>query len=632
MAVISPDTFNALRQYVGVRLQQGVPLVDADWNAMEDTRRFEVRSFLKWFVGDGIPEENDGFRIVGQGVANDFQISQGFTGAVDAVRNIGRCLVDGMDLIIQTDAMFRGQPLHVSQPGAGALAAALGVSTVAEMAELDGTVAVFIDGWERLVTPSEDPTLVFSGLGTESCARLKREWVVRARVGSAAPVAGDADFVIGHSYCLLATIARRTGVQEVDAADVTDQRERGLLVLPSTLLTDAFGTGVTDYRHGVGRPVISLREAINALLRGEQPATPDAPISPAPGIDIHRRALFFDLTNGLVAVWQSNRVAAQNHVFAARLDLGAIGSGFAVPPVQATTGASGFTDPYGVILPNHDLLVAYTRGTGPNADVVMKRAPLAGLSAAAEQQVAATAGVQESSPFIVVSGDAAVIVYHDASSSLWTYRRFRHTDNTFLDATGQVFSAVVTGQHDLHAARDGAGNVWAAFRAGNDVRAMEFNPATGAASNDVVRDSGLGVDDQPFVLARQNGEIWVFWRSPGGLHVSVFAGGAWGPVQAMPNTAAGDRQPSAVEEAGGAVWLFWTRGPTAPVAAGDIFLMRRNPDSGAWGQPRQMTLSPADDATAFALIEPVTNAIWVLWSSDRTGDLDLFTKRLITSI
>ena len=57
MAVITADTFDPLRSYIGVRIQQGVPLVDADWNEAHDVRKFEVQAFLKWFVGNGVPEQ-----------------------------------------------------------------------------------------------------------------------------------------------------------------------------------------------------------------------------------------------------------------------------------------------------------------------------------------------------------------------------------------------------------------------------------------------------------------------------------------------------------------------------------------------------------------------------------------------
>ncbi|MFX0201318.1 MAG: hypothetical protein ACFFCW_34810, partial [Candidatus Hodarchaeota archaeon] len=37
--------------------------MDADWNEMEDIRKFELETFLKWFVGDGVPEGSNAFEI-----------------------------------------------------------------------------------------------------------------------------------------------------------------------------------------------------------------------------------------------------------------------------------------------------------------------------------------------------------------------------------------------------------------------------------------------------------------------------------------------------------------------------------------------------------------------------------------
>lgn len=62
---ISRDTFNIFKHYNGVRLQQGVPLVDADWNEMEDIRKFELQNLLKWFIGNGVPSSWPcGFQIM----------------------------------------------------------------------------------------------------------------------------------------------------------------------------------------------------------------------------------------------------------------------------------------------------------------------------------------------------------------------------------------------------------------------------------------------------------------------------------------------------------------------------------------------------------------------------------------
>ena len=79
MAVITPDSFNPLRRFVNVRLQQGVPIVDAEWNEKDDVRRFELRAYLKWFVGDGVPFGSDAFLIEALAVpaANDFIIRAG---------------------------------------------------------------------------------------------------------------------------------------------------------------------------------------------------------------------------------------------------------------------------------------------------------------------------------------------------------------------------------------------------------------------------------------------------------------------------------------------------------------------------------------------------------------------------
>src|SRR3954454_16416381 len=109
MAVITPDTFDALHRYISVRLQQGVPIVDADWNEKDDIRRFEVRAFLKWFIGNGVPFGNNGFAIIGTGAANNFTISAGITPPPDGLNNVGRMLVDGMDAMITSDLLYSAQ-------------------------------------------------------------------------------------------------------------------------------------------------------------------------------------------------------------------------------------------------------------------------------------------------------------------------------------------------------------------------------------------------------------------------------------------------------------------------------------------------------------------------------------------
>jgi hypothetical protein len=87
------DTFNENNGYVGIRLQQGVPLLDRDWNEMEDIRRYHDMMLRKHYVGDGTPD--DGFKITEiSGEKDDFLI----TG--------GRYLVEGIEAFNPCDIRY----------------------------------------------------------------------------------------------------------------------------------------------------------------------------------------------------------------------------------------------------------------------------------------------------------------------------------------------------------------------------------------------------------------------------------------------------------------------------------------------------------------------------------------------
>ena len=54
MGNFSRNTFDPNKNYVGVRLQQGVPLLDADWNEMDDAIRNEIYSGFGQAFPDGM--------------------------------------------------------------------------------------------------------------------------------------------------------------------------------------------------------------------------------------------------------------------------------------------------------------------------------------------------------------------------------------------------------------------------------------------------------------------------------------------------------------------------------------------------------------------------------------------------
>jgi hypothetical protein len=637
MATITPSTFNPLLAHVNVRLQQGVPMVDADWNTLDDIRKFELRAFLKWYVGDGMPDGNDGFKITG-GLSNDFTIRAGVQGPPGslpnqetALRQVGRYIVDGLDVILRTDLAFTAQLLHQNQPGSAALGAKLGVPVIAPLTTptSDHRVIVELDVWERLLTPDEEPALVHPGLGVETCARIRREWVVRAY-----PESSPGPHLADHSYATLALINRFTGQATMVDGQIVDRRQRRLLLPPASLITDMLGINPLDYRAGVGRPPISVRDAVNALLAGQLPTTPDLPVSPGPGSDTIRRAFVLDSLNGLAAFWVSPRVGSVNQVFGTRIDLAAPEAGF--QPEVAVTSGTAHVEPTAVPLPNGEFLVAYQNGLLSNAttDVVFKRATLAGLPAAAEQTLSATTGTADETPFGVLAGDIVTFFIRQAATNTWFFRRYRHTDSTFVDATPVALPApAATGvAGGLHASIAG-GVVWFAYvtTAGNTMTLGRLTPTAAAASavDHVIASPLTGTD--PFVVGVSGTEAMVSYKDTQ-IKVVSAASGTWqtGSIVTIPASDA-DIQPAAAQDANGTIYLLVTR-PVAG-AGNEVFLRRRDPATGVWGSAQQVISNPSNDQNPHPILVP-GQGIWVLWRSDRpgAGNFDLYAKRIVTAI
>lgn len=310
MALITNSTFDPLKARCNVRLQQGVPIVDADVNELDDVRKFEMRAYLKWFVGDGIPEGSDGFRIdaIGAGSADDFIIRAGNTPAAAGasnydigLRSTGRAIVDGLDVMIQQDVNYKSQKLFgVAGPG--------GIPAIQPIPVIAGSVLIYLDIWERLVKAAEDATQILTGVGVESCARMVREWCVRARQGTTVPGPADVDFLAGHSTYPLALLNRKLsggGAANIQPADLSDSRhkrlttaslENRLQVLEKLVLIPAFGPigkqlnpkssmagaaiDVLGKNFNVGTPLVTIG-GLTAALSGAFTATDVKVIVPA---------------------------------------------------------------------------------------------------------------------------------------------------------------------------------------------------------------------------------------------------------------------------------------------------------------------------------------------------------------
>jgi hypothetical protein len=208
----SRDTFDRTRNYVAVRLQQGVPLVDADWNEQQDVTRNEAYEGLRTVQGD--VALRGGLDVSPAGAGDDLSLSPG--GAV----------VRGRPLQVWTAMRYSTQ--RYVDP---AVAAADGVAVVQPVPIPPPPIfsprvdTVYLDAFEREVASAEDPGLVNPMIGVETATRARREVVLRVAVGAAPPAPAA-----GHVHFPVAVITRFGG--PIIAGQIVDVKPYPLPVGP----------------------------------------------------------------------------------------------------------------------------------------------------------------------------------------------------------------------------------------------------------------------------------------------------------------------------------------------------------------------------------------------------------------
>jgi hypothetical protein len=202
-----------IKNYVGVYIEQGVPVLDRDLNLLQDIISGTLRSVVSRFIGDGVLAGTSEFAIRAIPANNDFRILAGFV------------LVDGIDVFNAADLNYS------SQAGVPAL-------TTPGAARND---TVYLDVSLIEVTGNQDADLLNSGdVGLQTSVRQKVVWVVRVAEGATTPPA-PAD---GHTHFPLARLARTAGQAQIQTIMIIDLR-RQIMSLAETirlLFLPAFAT------------------------------------------------------------------------------------------------------------------------------------------------------------------------------------------------------------------------------------------------------------------------------------------------------------------------------------------------------------------------------------------------------
>lgn len=607
------------KHYVGVRLQQGVPILDADWNELEDIRRYALHTFLQWFVGNGVPDGNDGFQVVPiDGVDNDFLIR----GGDGTTEGAGRCLVEGLTVTNEDDLSFSDQSLV----GDAGLADAWGVPPLDPISTptADGPILVYLDVWEREVDAAEDSShLVNPVIGVETCVRVRREWVVRVREGNDLPASGDADHTPGHRYYGLASIERRTGDASIQPSDVSDLRERQLLMPPATLVPDLFGTSTEVYRRGEGRPSIDMRTALNALLRGELPASaPELLASGAPDNETGS-SIVEDADQNLWVFFVSTRNGNQDlflrrytHATRSWSDDEAL-----------TTDPGDDHDPIALMDTTGDIwLLWHTDRGAATQNIWMKRYRASSASWDSDEELISSTDLDLEHTLLEDPNTNIRVFWtslRDAGQpTLWTRRYTRAADAWSAD---QQLVASGTADQEPTAAVDAAGTIFLAWQSSRDADDQIYWNRYDLSANpqgpeDRIAPSGEDQRD-PYILIDSRDVVHAFWRGRVSgtwqIHHARFdrAADSWTVVAQFPLDAFNNFDPTPVEDTLGNLWLFWR----ATRAAGEVLLYRIfNVATDSWSPERAVTNVPADYRLG-AAFSSTTGAVWVLWNETEGG-------------
>ena len=194
MGDFSRDPVNRLseslnKHYVAVRQQQGVPLLDADWNVLDDLRRAELESMATWTIGDGVPTGSNGFAIAALPGGGQNTIALQVVTVVDGNSSIA------IDATISTAASALGFTVgNTDAQKMGTTPARLTGLATQPFALSDGSILVLSVNGQAPVTVTFN-TADFASIAAATAAEVIA--VMTAATGSVVASAGDGnDFIV----------------------------------------------------------------------------------------------------------------------------------------------------------------------------------------------------------------------------------------------------------------------------------------------------------------------------------------------------------------------------------------------------------------------------------------------------
>lgn len=610
------DTYAPEKGYIGIRLQQGVPLLDRDWNELEDIRRYAEVMLRKFYIGNGVPDEKS-FKIIAvDPPANDFKISA------------GRALVDGFEAVnapVDAEGNRLDFILYSQQPGVESL----------QVPGADRIDTVYLDVWIREVTSLTDPALKNAqDIDIETCIRHRMEWRVVVDEGSSG--LPQEPF---HHYYPLARLQRTSGKELIEAADIEDLRLTNLaLDSVKKAVDEADWITTTEIADGAVTASKLSDLAVTSSKIAKADGATGQDLSEGDGIKTGHiqdgavtRAKVSDgaitnakLGDGSVSEEKLNAAARgklvsngneHNHAGGdgAQIDHSRLNKDDGSNPHGTTAQDLGALPLSGGVI-SGNLTVSGKLGVGtaePEAELDVKGEVKANNIAAAEKDI---------QQICIDAFGPAYNLGHDGQPTM---------ELNLRDAINAILSGVLSGslpgtspqslttdnkgnRHPF-ALSDRNGIIWVFWNTYDDIYYNRFSSGAWEEQHTRLTETA-GNDENPYVLEDRHGTIWAFWQSNREGIWRIFYNrcldGIWQGDKQLSSESADSESPVVLEDAGGSIWVFWVS------FEGDEYQIRykiRPPDAGDddWPEKGIVTIGPVD-ISRLSVLES-HEGIWVFW-------------------
>jgi hypothetical protein len=137
-----------------------------------------------------------------------------------------------------------------------------------------------------------------------------------------------------------------------------------------------------------------------------------------------------------------------------------------------------------------------------------------------------------------------------------------------------------------------------------------------------------GGDYDPAVVEAADGTVWMVWNSfrSGNRHIwyktSTDDGATWSPATQLTTDTGSGYDPSITEAADGALWVAWTSHRSGNA---DIWYKTSTDGGVTWSAGSQLTTDPGDDYS-LAIAQATDGTLWVVWASNRSGNQGIWYK------